>query len=426
MGRKIKFLSILLILGALLLTSTGCNSSSDTSSGGSGNLTFAIWDTFQRDGMQEIVDLYHESHPDVNIEVQVTNWNEYWTKLEAGITSHTAPDIFWMHTTYILEYADAGILANVGDLFNPDDFSETALACAKGTNGEYYGVPKDKDTIGLIYNKELFDEAGVPYPDANWTWTELSNYSEQIYQKTGKYGFLAYNDAQIGYYPFVYQAGGYIINEEGGGFTDPATEKAIKYYVGLQDNDWCPDQNYFAQNSPGSTFFSGEGAMFLDGSWNLKNDLTDNEPMIGKWDVSVLPKCPDPPKGDGRATVSNSLTYATTADNPNLDQVKDFLEFLGTEEAQRIQGTTGTAIPAYKGLENTWVDWFKQKGYNVNADAFVQMFDYAQAMPNDQSKPSWQTSVTATLSQIYNKDLTYEEGLETMQGLVDDAMVGNS
>ena len=52
------------------------------------------------------------------------------------------------------------------------------------------------------------------------------------------------------------------------------------------------------------------------------------------------------------------------------------------------------------------------------------MFDYAQAMPNDASKPSWQTSVNATMLQIYNKNIGYEEGLETMQGLVDQAMEG--
>ena len=44
-------------------------------------------------------------------------------------------------------------------------------------------VPKDKDNIFLVYNKEMFDAAGVAYPDENWTWDDLTAASAQIYDK---------------------------------------------------------------------------------------------------------------------------------------------------------------------------------------------------------------------------------------------------
>ncbi|MFQ9480465.1 MAG: extracellular solute-binding protein [Oscillospiraceae bacterium] len=44
-----------------------------------------------------------------------------------------------------------------------------------------YGVPKDKDTVCLVYNKEMFDQAGVAYPDENWTWDDLTEASQKIY-----------------------------------------------------------------------------------------------------------------------------------------------------------------------------------------------------------------------------------------------------
>ena len=70
-----------------------------------------------------------------------------------------------------------------------------------GSNGTYYGVPKDKDTVGLVCNKEMFDAAGVAYPTADWTWDDLVSASEKIYEATGKHGYMAYADDQLGYPP---------------------------------------------------------------------------------------------------------------------------------------------------------------------------------------------------------------------------------
>lgn len=427
MMKKIRKLVAVILVVALIIPLSGCSGGNSGSSGGKTKLTFALWDQGQREGMEKIAEAYMAKNPDVEIEVQVTSWNEYWTKLEAGIQSGTAPDVFWMHPNQILDYADAGVLASCEDIVNTSNFPETALTNCKSSDGTLYGVPKDKDTVGLVYNKELFDEAGVAYPDENWTWDDLNEASAKIYEKTGKYGFLAYADEQLGYWNFVYQAGGYIVNDarDRAGFDDPKTQEAMKFYIEIQDNDWCPDQNYFAQNSPGDTFFSGNGAMYIEGSWNMLAECQNYPEMAGKWDVAVLPKYPTPEEGeDGRATISNSLCYSTAADGANKEEALKFMEFLGTEEAQRIQGETGTAIPAYNGLEETWVDFFKEAGYDIDVQKFIDMFAYGVASPNDKSRPAWKTSVNSTLLQIYAKQIGYDEGFATMQSLVDSAMEG--
>ena len=130
---------------------------------GTVDLTFQIWDVAQRDGMQAMCDAYTAQHPDVHIEVQVINWDEYWTKLEAATMSNKMPDIFWMHTNEILKYADNGKLADCSDIVETEHFSDISLSNASGSDGVLYGVPKDKDTVGLVYNKEMFDAAGVAY-----------------------------------------------------------------------------------------------------------------------------------------------------------------------------------------------------------------------------------------------------------------------
>ena len=145
---------------------TGLTACGSDSADGTVNLTFQIWDVAQRDGMQAMCDAYTEQNPNVHIEVQVTSWDEYWTKLEAAAISNQMPDIFWMHTNEILKYADYGKLADCSDIVDTEHFSEISLANASGSDGNLYAVPKDKDTVGLVYNKEMFDAAGVtPFID---------------------------------------------------------------------------------------------------------------------------------------------------------------------------------------------------------------------------------------------------------------------
>ena len=277
MGGMLRKVGVVGALGAALMLSA-------CSAGNSGKteLTFQIWDTAQRDGMQALIDAYVAEHPDVEIKLQVTSWDEYWTKMDAAAESNQLPDIFWMHTNEILKYTKYGMLEDVTNLYDDVDpnyyaehFSEIALNNAKGADGRIYGVPKDKDTVCLVYNKEMFDAAGVSYPDESWTWDTLVEASQQIYDATGKYGYMAYADDQLGYWNFVYQAGGQILTDDKskGDFLNPGTKKGIEFYVGLQDYEWCPDQNYFAQTNPGTAFFSEQGAMYFEGNWNLLSQL---------------------------------------------------------------------------------------------------------------------------------------------------------
>ena len=406
------------------LVGCGGGNQSGAAADGNVNLTFQIWDVAQRDGMQAMCDAYTAQHPNVKIEVQVTSWNEYWTKLEAAATSGQMPDIFWMHTNELLKYADNGMLADCSDIVDTSKFSEVSLSNASGSDGTLYAVPKDKDTVGLVYNKEMFDAAGVSYPDESWTWDDLTDASQKIYDATGKYGYMAYGDDQLGYWNFVYQNGGYILNEDKtqAGFTQPATAEAMKFYIGLQQYDWCPDQNYFAETAPGTAFFSEKGAMFFEGDWNILAELQNYPEMQGKWDVAVLPKAPNPVNGDGRATISNGLSYATAANNKNLDTVKDVLKFFGSEEGQRIQGESGAAIPSYIGLEETFLGVFEE--YDINMQVFLDMFDYSIQSVNNASRPEWKSKVSDELLKIYAGTVDIDTGLQNMQNIVDAASAG--
>ena len=413
----------LVMAGALVMGLTACGSSGNESNG-DGKLVFQIWDAGQKAGMEKLTEAYMEEHPDVKIEVQATGWDEYWTKLEASATSNSMPDIFWMHSNQMYKYADNGILADCSDIVDANSFSDISIANAEGSDGKVYGVPKDKDLVVLVYNKEIFDQAGVAYPDDTWTWDNLTEASEKIYEQTGKYGYMAYAHDQIGYWNFVYQNGGEILNEDGtkAEYTEKATSDAIKFYVNLQNNDWCPTQEQFANTSATEQFFSGQGAMFFAGSWDLANFCSTYTDMNGKWDVAVLPKCPNPESGDGRAVISNSVSYATAAKGKNKDLAMDFLKFLGSEEGQKIEGESGVAIPAYNGLEDCWAKTFEENGYDVNVENIIPMFDYSVKYVNNPSRPSWEPKVEQTVLDIYAGNTSVDDGIQSMQDIVTEAI----
>ena len=413
----------LVMAGALVMGLTACGSSGNESNG-DGKLVFQIWDAGQKAGMEKLTEAYMEEHPDVKIEVQATGWDEYWTKLEASATSNSMPDIFWMHSNQMYKYADNGILADCSDIVDANSFSDISIANAEGSDGKVYGVPKDKDLVVLVYNKEIFDQAGVTYPDDTWTWDNLTEASEKIYEQTGKYGYMAYAHDQIGYWNFVYQNGGEILNEDGtkAEYTEKATSDAIKFYVNLQNNDWCPTQEQFANTSATEQFFSGQGAMFFAGSWDLANFCSTYTDMNGKWDVAVLPKCPNPESGDGRAVISNSVSYATAAEGKNKNTAMDFLKFLASEEGQKIQGESGVAIPAYNGLEDTWVNTFAENGYDIHPENIIPMFDYSVKYVNNPSRPSWEPKVEQTVLDIYAGNTSVDDGIQNMQDIVTEAI----
>ena len=421
--KKIPRIASLVLAITLLLSLSGCGASD-----GKTRLKFQIWDVAQRDSMQAICDAYTAKNPDVTIEVQVTSWNEYWTKLEAAAESNTMPDIFWMHTNQILYYSDFGMLADVTDLYADEDpnyyqnhFSEISIGNAQGSNGRMYGVPKDKDNIFLVYNKEMFDAAGVAYPDENWTWDDLTAASAQIYDKTGKYGFMAYNDDQMGYWSFVYQAGGCILTEDKtkAGFDQPGTKKGMEFYVGMQDNDWCPKQTYFAETAPGTAFFSEVGAMYVEGNWELMNKCINFPNMDGKWDIAPMPKCPDPVSGDGRATISNGLCYSTAAHGKTRDIALDVIKFFGSEEAQLLASSYGAAISAYNGTEQPYFDAFDKAGYDLNVEMVMDQFEYGVQNVNNAAKPKWKSPVLDELNKVYNGQQSLDSAMANIQNIID-------
>ncbi len=372
-------------------------------------ITFAFWDTNQEPGMKAIADAYTAEHPNVTIETQVTPWTEYWTKLEAAAQGGAMPDVFWIHSNQFFKYASANVLLDLTDLnydYAPYPSGITALY---NFNGAQLAVPKDYDTIALAYNKEIFDNAGIAYPDDTWTWDTLIETAKKLTDpEKGIYGFGAPNETQTGYYNFVYQNGGFIFENGKCGFNLPETQEAIQAWVDLMLVDKVsPTLESFTDMSCDEQFQAGKLAMEFVGSW-MMSAFTSNEFIKDKFDLAVLPQ------GKKRASIYNGLGYAGAYNTANPDVVKDFIAFCGTEQANILQAQNKAAIPAYEGTEHYFTDLFTK----INIACYPQMLPYGVQFPFSPNKSLWEGTETETMTSIYSGEVSVADGCNQLYNTI--------
>lgn len=417
-----KYFSILAVV--LLLMLSACSGSSNTSgneknSNGNVTLTYGIWDVNQAPALKEIAKKFTESHPNIKVKVEVTPWDQYWTKLETSATGGSLPDLFWLNAANIQKYARGKVLLPISDQIKNDnvDLSKfpKALVDIYTVDGKNYGIPKDYDTIGLWYNKELFDKAGLKYPDENWTWGDLVENAKKLTDPAkGIYGFASQLDPQQGWYNTVPQAGGYILNNDKtkSGYDDPATIKGIKFlYDMINTYKVSPTLAQMTDTPVLSLFESGKVAMIFGGSWS-QIEFAKNEYTKDKVDVTMLPM------GEKRAVVIHGLGNVIAANSKHPKEAWEFAKFLGSEEANKIQAETGTVIPAYEGTQDAWV----KSNPNFNLQVFIDMTKDAVPYPASVETRKWQQIETETLTKAWSGKMSIDDALKELKKKVDDVL----
>lgn len=416
---KKKFRVLVLSLCALFLVGCGSNDKGEASSGDSNGpvtISYAIWDSGQEKGLRKVADEFEKKNPNIKINIQVTGWNDYWTMLEAAATGGSLPDTFWMHSNEIYRYGSNKMLLDLNDYIKDSkdvdlkNFPE-GLNKIYNINEHQYALPKDYDTIGLWYNKKMFDEAGIAYPDDSWNWDKLKEVAKKLTKADGsQYGVLAPLHNQEGYYNFVYQNGGNIINnEKKSEYDNPKTIEAMKYYFDLSKEGLSP--KIYNDKERAEALQNGQVAMGFFGSWNL-SAFSENEYMNKNFDVAVLPSAND----GKRATIFNGIGNAASATTKHPQEAWKWLEYLASKEGQEKQGELGIAIPAYNGVAEKWEETNK----NFNTKVFIDMVEYAQIRPYSNSTAKWEDKATEILKKAYLGETSVEEACKETAKMMND------
>ncbi len=417
-----KVLAVLLAMTMVMgLAACGSDSSSSDSEssdeeGGSGDkLSVMIWDTFQEPGLTTILGEFTEE-TGIEAEIQVVKWEEYWTLLEAGAQGGSMPDVFWMHSNEAEKYMSNDMLLDLSDyiadsdeidLSNyPDDIVE--LYTHDGSN---YAIPKDIDTIALWYNKTMFDEAGIDYPDETWTWETYADVAAELTKDDGsQYGTaIRTTNNQDGYYNIIYSYNGGVINEDktASMYDDPNTIEAMGIIERMISEGSMPSLETMSENGTDVMFTSGQVAMIPQGSWMLAA-FAENEYSAENADVAVLPMGPD----GKRVSIYNGLGWAADASGSNTADAWKLIEYLGSEAGQLRQAELGVTMSAYEGTSDKWVE-----AADFNLQAYLDMMDDMVIRPYSRNTITWEDGASESFKAAWLGEDTFEN---VLKGIADD------
>lgn len=350
-------------------------------------LTYSFWDASQQPAIEANIEAFNELYPNITVNLDVTPWGDYWTKIQTQASSDTLPDLFWLNGPNFQLYASNGKVAPITSLVDGGhlDLADypSALVDLYNLDGVQYGVPKDFDTIGLWYNTALFAQAGVEEPTADWTWDDLSEAAGAISDALGSqgvYGVAAGMDGQTTYYNTIFQAGGEVITSGGeSGYDEPATQEGIQFWTDLIESGASPSMQQLTDTPGDQWFTSGKVAMYYGGSWF--RGAIGGSPVEA--DVQVAPL----PRGEEQATVIHGVANVVAANSANKQAARALQAFLASEDAQRQQGEVGSIIPAFTGTQSSFVDSLP----GVDLQVFLDAVDYAKPLPVSKNSAAWNT-----------------------------------
>ncbi|PKR78170.1 sugar ABC transporter substrate-binding protein [Halalkalibacillus sediminis] len=271
---KVGWLLILSLLAAVALY--GC--SSDEEGGGEEGTeityySFSASPNYEEE-LDQMVSDFEEQNSDITVNVELAAYDDYFTKLQTQIAGDNAPDVFELNYENFVQYASRGSLADLSSFieededFDPSQLNEEAYKAFQ-YDGKQYGMVESFSNVLTFYNKELFDEAGVDYPSADWTWEDEIAAAEQITDADnnvwGTFAPVTMNE----FFKIAAQNGGQIFNENGEPtINSPENLEALEYMVGnVTERGIAPSPSDMSGQSPEDLFLNGQLGIVHTGIW---------------------------------------------------------------------------------------------------------------------------------------------------------------
>lgn len=325
---------------------------------------------------------FEAANPHVKIEYEGVSWNEFWEKLPVYIATGNAPDIVHMSVGYVYDYAHQGLLENLQPYFdrdlNPDDFFMqpfNAMRYPDMETGDLYGIPYSFILNSLYYNKDMFDQAGVVYPDDTWTWETLQQVARRFARDINGDGVpelngFVVNNSYYLYEPLVHAYGGSVLNEDYTRATlnSPEGVAALEFLVDMVYEDGSAMQGGL------NLFTNQQVAMAI----MTTVELPYERDMGLNFDVTLVP---DGPRK--RVVRLWPDSFAIPAASQHKDEAWEFIKFAITlNKMDRYSGER--KIPVYKSLA-TSPEWL-QPELMGNKMVFINSIAYGDPL---EFRPAW-------------------------------------
>lgn len=327
---------------------SGTESEADTG-GYSGELVVSIHDQLNNPAVVEALDYLQTTEKWKNVSFDIMPKDqEYEVNLPIQVMGGKQIDVMYNFNPIEQDKnSSAGTIVPIGEYLDElgIDLEERygSYASAAYNGDEAYAIPGGVTAWGLFYNKSIFDEAGVEYPDPKvpMTWSEYRELAKKLTKGEGAdktYGALHLQWPMYWYGEAIMELGGgqNFYNEEGlSNFEDPAFKKALEAAYQMQNVDKSTPTmaDIIARKIEPDGFFNGKYAMYLHGTWFL-NWLADKETYPRDYEVGFAPM-PVPDGTTDRLTWGVTGTYAVPATSKDPKMATDFIVDLVAEVTQR-------------------------------------------------------------------------------------------
>ncbi|MDU7428632.1 MAG: extracellular solute-binding protein [Actinomyces urogenitalis] len=266
-------------------------------------------------------------------------------------SSRTLPDLLMLDNPDLQQIAATGALTLLGDLgFKAEGFIEGFVGA--GTyEGELYGMGPCANTLGLYYNKDLLDAAGVAVPT---TWDELKAAAKTL-TSGDTYGIAfcakASYEGSWQFLPFFWSAGA-----DETDIATPEAASALQLWVDLvRDSSASESVLNWSQTELGEQFTSAKAAMVIDGPWLT----TTFDKSDVNWAVAEIPV---PAAGDTAvAPLGGELwTIPQTGDQAKQAKAMELLQALLDDDTVLELNTTRFTIPTKEAVDAAYIETLPQ------------------------------------------------------------------
>ncbi len=327
---------------------------------------------------REIREGFERQHPGVRLRIEpIPGHGQYEPKLLLMMASGNAPDILELDASSAAVFINNETLLDLAPFMSGDEefspegyFPEVYRIAQRGD--AVYGVPLDFTPMVMFYNKRIFDEAGVPYPQDGWSWGDFLDACQRLTvfppdsPAPQRYGFN-FQNWMPGWVPWLWLSGGDVLSPDGrhavGWFDGPQSMEAIRFLVDLiREHRAAPSLRESAAAGI-DLFRAGRAAMHLTGHWSLIEYRSDG------MDIGVVGL---PTNTGKQETVIYCTSLAVTRDTKHPQLAWEFVKYMTSTEVQIKRVSTGLAISANRAAAEHYAT-------NPQEAAFLAQVKHARA-----------------------------------------------
>ncbi|MFD5740475.1 ABC transporter substrate-binding protein [Streptomyces massasporeus] len=341
--RRVVPLAAVATAGALLLSA--CGSGSD-SGGNAKSLTFWISTVPGQDaGWKKMVAQYKK---ETGVKVKLVNipYDGYPAKLHNAAQANSLPDVAAVPA---LDPIWANKLIDLKSIADEKSNRINPNFLAKDSSGKVLSIPSDVTASGMFINKTLFEKAGVTFPTSPqkaWTWDDFIKAADKVREKTGAKYSLTFDQSPSRLRAMVYEKGGkYVHADSSGKFSvDAATKKAVKTFVGWNDDKTMPKSVWTSGADPSAMFQSGDVVAYWSGVWQVPAFAES----IKKFEWASVPTPAQPVQASD--VNSGGMTVGFNNNAAAADAATKFLTWLYEPAHYQVLCETSGFLPVESGL----------------------------------------------------------------------------